>query len=103
MLTLFFTSIIALLFIVIVGAPEPWQDTPWSVWENCARWLLAILLWPLIAAILIIEKLPWNVHHILIEGAPLYIFLAFVSAAFWAGFTQVIRHRIRKKRAPNNN
>jgi hypothetical protein len=73
--------VLGVLFVVIVCAPEPWQTRPWTVWERCAQGLLFVFGWPLWAAALVIDHLPWKMPDRF--ATPFFVTIFLASGAFW--------------------
>jgi hypothetical protein len=93
------TFVIALLFGVIVCAPEEWQTRPWTLWERCAQVLFNVLGWPLTAIILLLDQLPWKMPDKF--SGPFFCLGFVVSGAFWAAVIQMVWNRVKRKRTPN--
>ena len=99
-LTALMGAIIAGLFAVMVLAPEPWQDKPWTIWERCAQGLLLVLGWPLFLAALLFSPLGLVKSCICVN---LYWIACFIfSGAFWVMIMNVIINKIHRKRSPNH-
>ena len=93
--TVAITTLIGILFGVIVCAPEPWQTRPWTIWERSAQVLLPVLAWPISVMYELLTRrsleIPKNI------AAPLHIFLFILSGAFWALVIDIAWNRIKKK------
>jgi len=91
LITASITALIALLFGVIVCAPEPWQDRPWTVWERSAQIMFTVLCWPLWLVALLASRLGWNIPDK--AYPPLNILLMILSGAFWAYLIDFARNK----------
>lgn len=95
-LTLFLVAT-ALLLWALMFTPEPWQDTPWSLWDHCVLWSLAVLHWPLFVSTLILAQLPCRIPNTIFLMLCILLFVC--SGIFWVSLAQAAWHRIRSKRA----
>ena len=94
-LTVAVSAVLGGLFVVVVGAPEPWQAQPWTVWERGARGLLVVLGWPMFLAGMPLAKIGDSGIPDFWVG-PLVFFLFVLSGAFWAAVTVGVKRGLRK-------
>jgi hypothetical protein len=92
------TVIIAALFGVIVCAPEPWQDRPWTLWERCAQGLFLILGWPVTLGTLLLNLVAKGIPDAV--SKPIFLFLFMASGAFWTSMAKLAWNKWR--RTPNH-
>jgi len=86
---------LVVLFGIVMGAPEPWQSTPWTLWQKCAKWLLLILCWPFTLSMMFIDKTGWHIPNAV--GGPFCIGLFVISGAFWGAVLELLFARFRNQ------
>jgi hypothetical protein len=90
------TIVLLLLFWVVVCAPEPWQDDPWTPWELAAGWAVRILAWPVGLVAAWLDPTEWSVVPDNLV-TPVFVALFAVSGAFWAAILQMLWKLKRRK------